>query len=140
MERTHSKSEVARHQLRHELVKFVEADSQLRELNSRCNECRKQKKDCQERLSDIGKILNLEGRKLNYSNNTIKFTYDTPKTGLSQSILRESLTLYFGNTNKWRHLDADSITDEVLQMIELLKEKKMSEKEKSLKISIDVGK
>ena len=123
--------------LKQELVQFVNADKKLQELNKQCAEYRKTKKTSQDRLSEIGKILNLDGRKLNYLDETISFTYDKMKPGLSQALLKESLSLYFSSSNKWRNMSVDNITDEILRTVDLLKERKMNEREKSLKIVID---
>jgi hypothetical protein len=132
-----SRSEQARQVLKQELVQFVRADKKLQELNKQCSEYRKVKKTSQDRLTEIGKILNLDGRKLNYLDETISFTYNKMKPGLSQALLKESLSVYFNSSNKWRSMSPDNVTEEILRTVDLLKERKMEEKEKSLKIAID---
>ena len=131
-----SRSSLARQKLKQELVKYVEADKQLQNLTKRCNECRKMKREAQDNLSEIGKVLNLEGRTLNYQSDTVAFSYEQPKVGLSQGLLKTSLSEYFCSSNHWRREGVDTVIDEVLRHIEILKEKRAMDKEKNLKISI----
>ena len=108
---SYSRSGMARKHLKDELVKYVQADKQLQLLSQQCNECRKIKRNSQEKLFEIGKILNLEGRTLNYQMDTVSFSYEQPRVGLSQALLRSSLNEYLCQSNRWRSQNIDVTID-----------------------------
>ena len=105
----------------------------LKELNSKSNKIRKLKNESEKKILEIIKIINFNKRKIRYNDQVIILDYSKNTVGLTNQILKSSLSNYFEKKD-WRHLDKTQIISNILEEIENTKECISNTKTSNLRI------
>jgi hypothetical protein len=119
--------------LKREFINYLENDELLKELNSKSNKIRKLKNESEKKILEIIKIINFNKRKIRYNDQVIILDYSKNTVGLTNQILKSSLSNYFEKKD-WRHLDKTQIISNILEEIENTKECISNTKTSNLRI------